>query len=286
MSFVQDVRYAIRVLRNSPGFAATAVITIGLGIGATTAIFSVCDALLWKPVPLPHLETLVSVVERGQGGPDDWNALTPADFTDIGRDSVNLASFAGWDGGMANLVGAGGQPERVSQALTSANFFDVVGVQPAIGRAFQPGEDEPGPRPRRHPERPPLEAALRRRPGNRRDRTSASTIENFTVIGVMPASYDFPIATEVWTPYAMPPPGAIPARAHMFQTIGRLKPGSTRRAGRARRWTVSRRGSSRAIRQPIRGRRVCGMARDAAARGTGNARSISRCCSARCCSCC
>ena len=88
MSIVQDVRYAARVLRNSPGFAATAVITIGLGIGATTAIFSVCDALLWKPVPLPQLDTLVTIVERGQSGSDDWNTITPADFTDIARDSL------------------------------------------------------------------------------------------------------------------------------------------------------------------------------------------------------
>src|SRR4051794_16857699 len=144
MSLSQDIRYAARVLRNSPGFAATAVITIGLGIGATTAIFSVCDALLWKPVPLPHLETLVTIVDRGQGGPDDWNSLTPADFTDIARENANLSSMASWASGLANLVGAGGEPERVSQALPSANFFDTVGVQPALGRAFQPGEDEPG----------------------------------------------------------------------------------------------------------------------------------------------
>src|SRR5437764_14009095 len=103
MSLVQDVRYAARVLRNSPGFAAAAVVTIGLGIGATTAIFSVCDDLLWKPVPLPHLDSLVNIVERGHGGPDDWNTLTPADFTDITRDAMNLAGVAAWGGGLANL---------------------------------------------------------------------------------------------------------------------------------------------------------------------------------------
>src|SRR5215831_4238668 len=111
MSLVQNVRYAARVLGNSPGFAATAVITVGLGIGATTAIFSVCDALLWKPVPLPGLNTLITIVERGQGGPDDWNTITPADFTDIARESASLSGVAGWAGGLANLVGAGGQPE-------------------------------------------------------------------------------------------------------------------------------------------------------------------------------
>src|SRR3954454_23956319 len=112
MSLLQDLRYAVRVLGKSPGFAATAVITIGLGIGATTAIFSVCDGLLWKPVPLPQLDTLVTIVERGQGGPDDWNTITPADFTDIARESANFAGVAAWASGLANLVGAGGEPER------------------------------------------------------------------------------------------------------------------------------------------------------------------------------
>src|SRR4051795_7477624 len=103
MSLWQDVRYGGRMLRRSPGFTVIAIITIGLGIGATTAIFSVCDALLWKPVPLPQLDTLVTIVERGQSGPDDWNTITPADFTDIARESANLGAIAAWAGGLANL---------------------------------------------------------------------------------------------------------------------------------------------------------------------------------------
>src|SRR4051794_38278553 len=216
MSVVQDVRYAARVLRNSPGFAATAVITIGLGIGATTAIFSVCDALLWKPVPLPQLDTLVTIVERGQSGPDDWNTITPADFTDIARESANLGSVAAWASGLANLVGAGGEPERVSQALTTANFFDVVGVQPIRGRAFQPGEDEPG-RDR--------VVILSDRLWKRRFGGDSAVVgqnirfddQNFTVIGIMPPSYDFPIATEVWTPFALQPMRRNSRTQHLLQ---------------------------------------------------------------------
>ena len=98
----------------------------------------------WKPVPLPSLDTLATIVERGREGPDDWNSLTSADLADIGRENGSFSGIASWSGGLANLVGAGGEPDRVSQALTSANFFDVAGVQPAIGRGFQPGEDEPG----------------------------------------------------------------------------------------------------------------------------------------------
>src|SRR5947209_16384653 len=106
MSLAQDIRYAVRVLGKSPGFAATAVITIALGIGATTAIFSVCDALLWKPVPLPHLETLAMVVEQGEGL-HDWNSMTPADLADIARENSHFTSLAAWGQGQANLMGAG-----------------------------------------------------------------------------------------------------------------------------------------------------------------------------------
>src|SRR6476619_5893619 len=131
MSLLQDVRYATRTLGNSPGFAATAVITIGLGIGACTAIFSCCDALLWKPVPLPNLDRMATVVEGDDGG--NWNDMTPADVDDLRHQASTFEAMGHWGFGMANLAGSGAQPERVSQALVSANFFEVVGVQPARG---------------------------------------------------------------------------------------------------------------------------------------------------------
>jgi putative ABC transport system permease protein len=226
MSLFQDVRYAGRVLGKSPGFSATAAITIGLGIGACTAIFSCCDALLWKPVPLPSLDRLATLVERGDGGPGDWNSLTPGDFADLRRDNVSFSSVASWGSGRANLVGKGGEPERVAQALVSANFFDVVGVRPMLGRTFQEGEDEPG------RERVVI---LSERLWKRRFGGAPSIVgqdirfddENFTVIGVMPRNFDFPLTMEVWTPYAMPPARRNSRGDHNLMTIARLKPGVT-----------------------------------------------------------
>ena len=144
MNLWQDIRYGERMLRKSPGFAATAVLTMALGIGATTAIFSVCDSLLWKPVALPHLDTLVMVLQRIPDIPTSGTATRPATSPTCGarprRSRTSRRGPAAWPISWA----AGGEPERAIQTLVSANFFDVLGVQPAIGRGFQPGEDQPG----------------------------------------------------------------------------------------------------------------------------------------------
>ena len=106
MNLWHDIRYAERMLRKSPGFTATAVLTLALGIGATTAVFSVCDSLLWKPVPLPRLESLVTVLQRIPDSPNEWNSANPLDLEDVRRDNVTLASLASWQFGAANIVGA------------------------------------------------------------------------------------------------------------------------------------------------------------------------------------
>jgi len=226
MSLWQDIRYGARNLKNSPGFALTAAFTIALGIGATTSIFSLCDAMLWKPSPLPHLETLVAVQQSDPGNPGDWDTISPADVDDIRRSSSTLASLASWEGGLANLAGAGVAPDRVIQSLVTANFFDVAGVQPARGRAFQPGEDQQG---RDH------EVILSDRLWHGRfggdpnivGRTIRIDDVPYTVTGVMPPSYDFPLATEVWTPMALKPEWVHSRTVQVLQTVGRLKPGYT-----------------------------------------------------------
>jgi putative ABC transport system permease protein len=188
-------------------------------------MFSVSDALLWKPVPLPGLDRLAAVVERGTD-PDDWNTLTPGDFDDLKRDNVSFESIANWGYGQANLVGAGGEPERVGQALVSANFFDVVGVRPAIGRAFQSGEDEPG------RERVVIlsDKLWKRRFGGDPGIVGSNIRfddQNFTVIGIMPANYQYPLAMDVWTPNAIDPSRRASRENHPMMTVARLKPGTS-----------------------------------------------------------
>src|SRR5579864_7547860 len=226
MNLLQDIRYGARMIAKSPGFAITAILTMALGIGVTTAIYSVCDALLWKPVPLPHLESLVTVLQGSPGDLNQWDSATPADIDDIRRESTTLASLASWEGGLANLGASGGEPERVIQSLVSANFFEVVGVQPARGRAFQPGEDQQG---REH--EVVLSDGLWRRRFAADPGIVGGTIrlddEPYIVTGIMPASFDFPLASEIWTPMVLTPVLRTTRRAQILQSIARLKPGRT-----------------------------------------------------------
>jgi putative ABC transport system permease protein len=224
MNLWKDVRYGARMLLKSPAFTAAAVITLALGIGATTATFSCADALLWKPIPLPDLDSLVMVGQRMED-PDDFNSATPADIDDLKQQSSTLASLAVWQQGLANIVIAGGQPDRVSQALVSANFFDVIGVKPARGRAFQPGEDQPG------NEREVIfsDALWRNRFGGDPQvigRTIRLDDQNYTVVGVMPPKYEFPLGIDLWTPVALTPAQRHSRKLQLVQTIARLKPGS------------------------------------------------------------
>jgi len=226
MSLWQDLRYGARTLRKAPGFTLTAVVTMALGIGATTATFSVCDAMLWKPLPLPRLDQLVMVEQRVPDDPYDWVANTPADAEDIRRESMSFQGMAFWEGGSANIVGAGGEPERVKGYQVSANFFDVLGVAPARGRVFQPGEDQPG---RQHL------AVLSDGLWRRRFGADAEILgkpirldnDNYTVVGVMPGKSEFPIAAELWTTLALDPEEAHSRTKRRLEAMGRLKPGHT-----------------------------------------------------------
>jgi putative ABC transport system permease protein len=225
MGVWDDVRFGARTLSKAPGFTATAILTLALGIGATTAIFSVADAMLWKPVPLPHLETLTMLLQRVPDDPSDWNSVPPADVEDIRKASASFESFASWDDGVANIVGPGGEPERVYRDLTTANFFRVIGVQPIVGRGFQAGEDQPG------RER---EVVLSNKLWRRRFAADPSVVgknirlddQDCQVIGVMPPKFDFPLAADIWTPLALKPEDRASRRANTLQSVARLKPGA------------------------------------------------------------
>lgn len=226
MSLRQDIRYGLRTLWKRPAFALTAAFTMALGIGTTTAIFSLCDAMLWRPHPLPQMDTLISILQRNPADPNDGDSATPADMDEIRRDATTLRSFASWEGGIANLANQGAAPDRVNQALVNANFFDVAGVQPSLGRAFRPGEDELG---RGH------EAILSDGLWRSRFRGDPDIVGRSirvddvptTVVGVMPPTFQFPMAVDLWTPMALTPRERASHTAQVLQSVARLKPGQT-----------------------------------------------------------
>ena len=224
MSLWQDVRFGLRTLYKRPGFALTAAFTLALGIGATTAIFSLCDGMLWRPTPLPHMDTLVTVLQRDPGDANNWETATPADIDEFRRSNTTFASLASWETGLANLANAGAVPDRVGQALVSANFFDVAGVQPARGRGFLPGEDQLG---KEHEVILSDQLWHTRFGGNPGIVGRVVRVDDvpYTVIGVMPRSFDFPMATDVWTPMGLKPEQRSSHSDQILQAIARLKPG-------------------------------------------------------------
>jgi putative ABC transport system permease protein len=165
------------------------------------------------------------VVGADPGNPEYWNDISPADAADIQRDNTAFRQFGGWEYGLANIVGAGNQPLRVEQALVTANFFEVVGVEPALGRGFRPGEDQPG----RDGELILSDALWKRCFGADPAIVGKSVRlddRTFVVTGVMPSSFDFPQATEIWTPLALTPEQRTTRRLNSMVSVARLKPPS------------------------------------------------------------
>ena len=224
MHLWQDLRFAVRTLRKSPGFAATAAVTLALGIGATTAIFSICDAMLWKPLPGPNLDRLTVVVQRVAGDPGDWRPMAPGDFDDLRRQLTVLQGLTAWDDGHANLSGAAGQPESVVQYTVAPNFFGVVGVSPAMGRTFEPGEDQPG----RDRVAVLSDGLWRRRFGADREaigKTIRLDDADYVVTGIMPPGFEFPSSADLWTPLALTPAERASRDRSNLAVMGLLRTG-------------------------------------------------------------
>jgi len=201
---VRDLRYAFRMLRKTPGFTAIALITLAVGIGVNTAIFTVVNALLIKPLPFPdpgRLVTIQSTIRTPRGTFVRLSGLDGRTFKEI-RDNVKTMAVAiqgsgGWGGGV-NLV-AENQAANVTQARVSAGYFKVFGIAPFIGREFTADEDRLG-----GPAVAVLSHGLWSRLFDRDASAVGKTImlrgESYTVVGIMPAGFTTGSPTDVWTP--------------------------------------------------------------------------------------
>jgi putative ABC transport system permease protein len=225
-TLLQDVRYALRMLRKNPSFTVIAAITLAMGIGVNTSIFSVADAILWKPVPLPEIDRITMVFEQYNKHKDEWNIIAPATYLDWKSQNTVFERMCFYRWGNANLTSATGDPERVQSFLVSADFFDALGVKAAFGRTFRPEEDQPG--------RDDVAVMgyglwVRRFAADAGIIGSAVQLDGRTykVIGVMPKDFVFPMTAELWMPLAFTPQDRNQRQARMLFPVARLKPGVT-----------------------------------------------------------
>jgi putative ABC transport system permease protein len=229
-SLRQDLRYALRQLTRSPGFTAVAVLTLGLGIGANTAIFSVVNVVLLRPLPYPEPSRLVSVAERRPNGAT--NVVSYPNFLDWLKDGA-MESLALGRTLSFNVGGAEG-PERVAGALVSADYFTVLGLTPTAGRYFLEGEDTPG-----KDRVAVIGHGLWQRhfggdPGVLGRKVTVDG-QALTIVGVAPAGFEYPEETELWTPISRDEPDLLEARGlHAYEVIGRLRAGQTIEAATSR----------------------------------------------------
>jgi putative ABC transport system permease protein len=228
-TFAQDVRYAFRTLRKSPGFTAVVVLTLALGIGANTAIFSVVYAVMLKPLPYTRPAELVDI---GQFTPDIKETPTGwsfANLDDVRRDSATLAAVAGSNFHQLTLTGHG-EPQAINTVVVTGDFFNVFAVEPIIGRTLSPDDAKPG-----APPQVVLSENLWREIFKADPAILGQSItldkKQFTVVGVMPSRFRFPDLLQpkqLWVALPQDPLfGSWIARrgGHWLGLTARLKPG-------------------------------------------------------------
>ena len=140
-AFVNDLRFGIRMIRKSPGFATVAILTLALSIGANTAIFSFVNGVILKPLPYPEADRLLNVWEKPPQG--ERNGISTLNFLDWQRQNTVFTAMAARTGGSFTLMG-GKEPVQLSGMMVSAPYFSILGIKPALGRTFAPGEDQLG----------------------------------------------------------------------------------------------------------------------------------------------
>ena len=224
--FWQDLRYAARLLWKNPGFTAVAVIALALGIGANTAIFSVVNTVLLRPLPYQAPEQLVMVWEDASrhGYPQD--TPTAANFVDWRDQNSVFTGMAAIEDTNFNLTGAG-DPERIKGREVSATLFPLLGVDPQLGRVFAAAEDQPG---SQHVVVLSHRLWQRRFGGEQEIIGKVLTLndEGYTVVGVMPARFQFPSNDdELWVPIAFTADEAANRNRHYLEVVARMKPGVT-----------------------------------------------------------
>ncbi len=223
-NFVQDLRYTIRILLKSRGFTVVAVLTLAVGIGANTALFSIIDAVLLRSLPYRDPERLVRLYET-EAAPGRY-PFTGPDFIDWKTQNTTFSDMTlfFWPSDMSVSGPAGA--DNVRGVPTEANFFSLLGVDPILGRTWAAGEDQPG-----KDDVVVLGYALWQSRFGGDPKAVGQSLElnarKHTIVGVMPAGFNLPFQAQLWTPLDMSGRGLGERGSHSFNAIGRLKPGVT-----------------------------------------------------------
>jgi putative ABC transport system permease protein len=227
-TLMQDVRYGLRILRKSPAFAAIAVLTLALGIGANTAIFSFVDAWIIKPIPYPQADKLVVLLSHDKKKGWTTNGVSStADFLDFQKQTTSFEQTAAWASWDFNLTGDG-PPVLMDGGRVSWTFFDTLGVKPLLGRTFTASDDGPG-----APHVAIIGEGLWKSRYAQNPKIIGRSInigdEAYTVVGVMPGKFQFPLLgiSNIWTPLALTDKQRSDRYSSWFSAFGRLKPDVT-----------------------------------------------------------
>lgn len=230
---MQDLRYALRVLFKSPGFTVVAVLSLALGIGANTAVFSLVNAVLLRPLPYPQPERIVHLTR--QIGGEFYDALSIPQMQFWQEHSTVFASIAGHRGTGERTLVAGLMRDPIKATAITTDFFRTLGIAPVLGREFEPDETRPG-----GPRGIILSDALWRRifsaDPNVLGRAVTLDEDSYTVVGVLPPSFWFPQATDAFTP--LRPSGGLMDTGTNTEVLARLRPGITPQQAQAEMATI------------------------------------------------
>ena len=234
LTLFQDARYAMRMMRQRPGFTLVVVATLALGIGANSAIFSIVNGVLLQPPPYGDPDRLVVIMAKTRSM--TGASVSILDFFDLRDQAKAFSGAAVADTVTFDLTG-GQEPERVAGALVTPEWFSVMGVPPAYGRTLTPGDGQASVASRRHEPSPGSVAVLGHRLWRRRFGADPAVVgrvlridgRDATVVGVAPDGFDYPAGAELWMPLVFTAEDLRPGQrgALYLKGIGRLAPGLT-----------------------------------------------------------
>jgi putative ABC transport system permease protein len=223
---INDLRYALRILLKNPGFTVVATLALALGIGANTAIFSIVNAVLLRPLPLREPEQLVAIFGAFRGGAQ-LASVSPADFKDYRDQNQVFEQLAAAQSVSVpvSLTGSG-EPERLTGARVTANYFEALGIRPGLGRGFVSSDEQEG----EHQKVVLSHGLWLRRFGGDSNAVGKKIIldgKPYTVVGVMLSDFRFPRLVDLWAPLALNSPRMNTRGAHFLRPVARLKRGVT-----------------------------------------------------------